>query len=143
MLNLKALLLKLVQHYNNIGSNDVFQTGTYTATLASSTSASTIGTVTNIPAGTWLCSGYINWPAKAGGFRAVELGYTKSGGSVTNAPVSLVCIPSVSATYSVLIQCSCAIESDTTWSLHVRGCQSSGSDMTDDISWTLKAIRIK
>lgn len=141
MLNIKALLLKLVQHYNSI--DDIYETGTYTATLASSTSVSTIGTVSGLAAGTWICFGYISWPGKASGFRAIELAYTKSGGSVTNVPVSLVAIPAVSSSYSVMIQTSCAIVSDTTWSLHVRGCQSSGSNMTDDIEWTIKAVRIK
>ena len=144
MLNIKALLLKLVQQYNGIGTQE-YDTGTYTSSIASgSTVDKTFGSISNIPAGTWLCFGYLSWPASnATGFRAIELAKTESGGSISNQSISLVCIPSSNSSYGAWIQTSCAIESSTTWTLSVRGCQNSGTTITDDVDWVLKAVRIK
>lgn len=144
MLDIKALLLKLVQQYNGIGTQ-AYQTGTYTPSIASSNVVNvTFGSISNLAAGTWLCFGYLEWPASnATGFRAIQLAKTESGGSISNQSVSLVCIPSSNSSYGTYIQTSCAIESSKTWTLSVRGCQNSGTTITTDVDWTLKAVRIK
>ncbi len=140
MLNIKALLLKLVNHYNNVG--DFYSNSGTIASLSSSTSLSTFGSITNLPAGVYICRGHVEFGGYSSGYRLVQLGYTPQGGSVINKGASRMQIPSPGATYGIWMSCVGAIKSDVPFTLHVRGCQNKGS-AAEDVNWSLTALRIK
>ncbi len=140
MLDIKALLLKLVNHYNNVGT--VYTNSGTVSSLASGTSLVTLGSISNLPAGVYLCNAHMEVGGYSSGYRLVQLGYTPQNGSVINKGASRVQIPSPGATYGIWINAFGAIESDVPFTLHCRGCQNRGSAAAN-VEWGLRAVKIK
>lgn len=147
MLDIKALLLKLVNHYNNVGA--VYTGSGTVSSLASGTSLVTLGSIgtgTNkdpyLPAGIYLCNAHMEVGGYSSGYRLVQLGYTPQNGSVINKGASRVQIPSPGATYGIWINAFGAIKSDVPFTLHCRGCQNKGSAAAN-VEWGLRAVKIK
>lgn len=139
MLDIKALLNKLVGHYNNIGiynstsSNPQgYWTGTYS--LPNNTLTS-VGVNKTIPAGEWMFFAGYRFPRSATGYRMGQIYINNSamGASLARKTTSVSALCQLHGTF--------IYKSDVSFTVDIRMQQNSGSAQT--ITWYLQAVRIK
>ena len=132
MLNLKALLLKLVQHYNNVGIYNEWS-GTYS--LATGTTLTSVGVNKTIPAGHWIFFANYRFVSSATGYRSGQIFINDAamGSSLARKTTSISALCQLQSTYI----CS----STSSFTVDIRMQQNSGS--TQNVTWRLQAVRIK
>ena len=133
MLNIKALLLKLVQHHNNAG---IYGTWNGDHSLSSSTTMSSVGVNKTIPAGEWIFFASYRFPAGSStGFRQGQIYINDSpmGASLARKTVGNSALCELHGTF--------VYKSTVSFTVDIRMAQNTGSAKT--VTWKLQAVRIK
>ena len=135
MLDLKALLTKLVQHYNNIGIGK--SGGTATAkSIANSSSWQDLGVSESMPAGIYFIDISVRFASKTSGYRSLAIcaNGTRLGGSLVHYEDKGACYLASSITVDM--------SSSWTLSFQVRQYVSGGSAINVS-SYYWRTMRVK
>lgn len=146
MLDLKALLNKLVGHYNNIEvfDNDVSGTDALghteswyygTVSRATGKTLTSLGLDKTIPAGTWMIIFELRFPASETGYRGMQM-------YINNSAVGETYVQKPAVTSNALaLQTSYTYESSSNFTMDIRARQNSGS--TQSLTWYMQLVRLK
>ncbi len=147
MLNIKALLEKLVGHFNNIDvfDNDVSGTDAlgHTASwyygtvsnFASGTTLTSLGVNKTIPAGTWIIIFDCRFGASATGYRGIQM-------AINNSAIGAAYAQKPSVTNNAMaLQVMYQYKSTSSFTVDLRARQNSGS--AQNLTWYMQLVRLK